>query len=161
MIPLFRRRLPRREKDRKRGIRGEHTARVVAAKRNDRHCVAGAVLLVHIICVNLAARETRCACAMAGQEESNRQDVEFAEQVHHWPDRKLFLQLVVAEVGGIPVPVLDPVRPAVLSGAVTAIGVGTKAGTTGHRPGRVQIRVARRVRNHLGHRNVQRVVDLV
>src|SRR5260370_41693894 len=77
-----------RKQDRQSGLRGEHAARIVAAKRHDGHLMPGSVLLVDILRVGLAAREAGRALShrRTGRVKTTEwQEVEFAPEIRYRP----------------------------------------------------------------------------
>ena len=173
--------LPRKS-DPEPGLRRVDAAPVVPAPGDDDHRVPPAEPLVHVLRVRLAARLPGGALRHRRArtvEAAERQDVVLAEQVGDGARDELPRELRVAECGGVPRPVLEPVGPLVVGGAPAPVphrserrrvgpsrgnearrarlerpGGGTRGPLVGG-PG-----VARRVRDGVLHRHAERVVDL-
>ena len=113
---------------------GEHASGVVTAQWDYQHLVLGAVFLVYVAGECLAAREARGALGHGRTrriESTEREDVEFAEQVGYGTRGQLLFQLVVGELGGVAGAALEAVGPVIVRGAVPSVAERLNAAIVG------------------------------
>src|ERR1035441_1575484 len=144
-----------RKQNRQRFLGSEHAARVVAAFGDDLHLVVGGELLLDVLGEGLApgaARGTLRHGWARAVETSQRQDIDFAQQVGSGARCQLLLQLIVALLGGVTGPALQSVRPVVVGSAVAAVAENPESGGVFARGARVvKIRIARRGGYHANY----------
>ena len=90
-----------REKDGERGFRGVHAAGIVAAEGNNDSLVLGAIFFIGVFAEGLAAGEAGRSLRHRGAgriEAAERQDVDFAQQVHGRSRGELFFQSLVRDL---------------------------------------------------------------
>ena len=138
----------------------------MAAERDDHGLVLRVVVLLDVAGERQAARKAMRALRHRRArriETGDRQGVELAEQIGNRPRDQLLLELVLAQSRGIAGALLQPVgpAPAIVRRAIGAIGKRAHVVAVGDGPVGIEISIGRGVRDHIGDRNAQGVVNLV